>query len=200
MVKSAKRQTAPVSRAVDMDEDIELQNDEEEQGDENGMLEMLSMLQEFQKRKASKTSTRSVAFQTKKNALFTEVRKNVDTIVREGAVYIDQCKARLAELKAQEISQEKNLQDLSALWQNQEDTVRSLLKTYPTLIEDLSHRRAAQTNDASEMVEAHAQERQESRKRLIHLAKARADEILERQKLATDATAFIKHYKALLLV
>ncbi|KAH9930749.1 uncharacterized protein B0H18DRAFT_134323 [Fomitopsis serialis] len=203
-VKSAMRQTArpSVSKGIDFNEDQvdEILNDEDEQeGDENGMLEMLSMLQELQKRKASKSSTRSVAFQTKKSALFTDVRATVDTIVRDGAAYIDQCKTRLVELKAQEVSQEKNLQSLSALRKNQEDTVRNLLKTYPTLIEDLSHRRSAQINEASALLEGHAQERQESRKRLIQLAKARADEILERQKLATDASALIKHYKALLL-
>ncbi|KAH9843169.1 uncharacterized protein C8Q71DRAFT_238058 [Rhodofomes roseus] len=190
------------TKGLDADEDQvdEIQNDEEEQdGDENGMLEMFTMLQAFQKRKASKSSTRSVAFHTKKNALFTDVRATVDTLVREGATYIDQCKTRLAELKAQEVSQEKHLKDLSALRKNQENTVRDLLKTYPVMIEDLSHRRAAQINESSELLEGNAQERQESRKRLIHLAKARADEILERQKLATDATALIKHYKALLL-
>lgn len=83
------------------------------------------------------------------------------------------------------------------------DTVGNLLSMYPTLIEDLSHRRSAQINEASELgecavpladraslhaedfipVEVHAEERQDSRKKIIHLAKARADEILERQKV-----------------
>ena len=86
-----------------------------------------------------------------------------------------------------------------------QDTVGNLLSMYPTLIEDLSHRRSAQINEASELgecavpmadraalvldaedfiaVEVHTEERQDSRKKLIHLAKARADEILERQKV-----------------
>lgn len=36
----------------------------------------------------SKSSSRSVAFQAKKNALFTDARATVDAIVREGAAYM----------------------------------------------------------------------------------------------------------------
>ncbi|KAI0718293.1 hypothetical protein C8Q72DRAFT_149746 [Fomitopsis betulina] len=200
---TGRQARANASRTLAMDDDQvdEIQDDQEgQEGDENGMLEMLSMLQEFQKKKASKSSSRAIAFQTKKTALFTDARATVDTIVREGAAYLDQYKAGLIALKAQELSQNKHLQELSALWKNQDETVDNLRGMYPSLIEDLSHRRSAQINDASESIEAHAEECQESRKKLIHLAKARADEILERQKLATDATALIKHYKALLLV
>ena len=39
-------------------------------------------------KKASKSSSRSVAFQAKKNALFTDARATVDAIVREGAAYM----------------------------------------------------------------------------------------------------------------
>ncbi|EPS96821.1 hypothetical protein FOMPIDRAFT_45552 [Fomitopsis schrenkii] len=116
---------------------------------DSGMLEMLSMLKELQKKKASKSSSRSVAFQTKKTALFTDARATVDTTVREGAAYMH-CKASLVALKAQEVSQDRHLQELSALWKHQDETVNNLLGMYPTLIEDLSHRRSAQINEASE--------------------------------------------------
>ena len=39
-------------------------------------------------KKASKSSSRSAAFQTKKTMLFTDARATVDTIVREGAAYM----------------------------------------------------------------------------------------------------------------
>ncbi|KAF9819753.1 hypothetical protein IEO21_01844 [Rhodonia placenta] len=121
--------------------------------DENGMMEMLTMLQEFQKRKASKTFSRATVFHNKKNALFTDARKNVDAVVRDGMAYIDQCLAKISELKAQETSQENNFKDLSRLWENHEEIIQNLLGTYPTIIEDLSHRRAEQINEASAMCE-----------------------------------------------
>ncbi|TFY60424.1 hypothetical protein EVJ58_g5156 [Rhodofomes roseus] len=194
---------ATTLEGLDADEDPvdEIQIDEEQDGDENGMLEMFSMLQAFQSVKeldavggVPHEEERAIHGRPsdRRHAQFLHVDRTM--LCRS-----DQCKTRLAELKAQEVSQEKHLKDLSALRKNQENTVRDLLKTYPVMIEDLSHRRAAQINESSELLEGNAQERQESRKRLIHLAKARADEILERQKLATDATALIKHYKALLL-
>lgn len=108
--------------------------------------------------------------------------------MREGAAYLcvlfapdlvnpnmrwhsDQYKAGLIALKAQELSQNKHLQELSALWKNQDvsvlcskqfsraqlscpqETVDNLRGMYPSLIEDLSHRRSAQINDASESSE-----------------------------------------------
>ncbi|KZT09610.1 uncharacterized protein LAESUDRAFT_512954 [Laetiporus sulphureus 93-53] len=164
------------------------------------MLEMLSMLQQIQKHKASKTSSHSnTAFQNEKTALFSGARKEVETIVHDGVTYIDQCKARIAELRAQETSQDDHFKDLSLLWKNHDECIRGLLGTYPSLIENLSHRRAEYINDASAMLEAHAVGRQRSRRRLVMNARARMDENIENQKLATDATALIKHYKALLL-
>ncbi|CCM00005.1 uncharacterized protein FIBRA_02030 [Fibroporia radiculosa] len=185
--------------------------------DDNGMLEMLNMLQEFQKRKASKTSTRSAVFQNKKNALIADARKNTETIVREGVLYMhesfhasvttrthtgilldrNQFSTMIAELKAQENSPDLN--GLSQLWESQNDLVNDLLGMYPSLIDNLSHRRADQIDGTSAMLEAHVAERQNSRRRLILNAKGRMDENIERQKLATDAAALIKHFKALLL-
>ncbi|KAI0934769.1 hypothetical protein AcW1_006190 [Taiwanofungus camphoratus] len=163
------------------------------------MMEMLSILQEFQKRKATKTSTRSAAFQSKKNILFAEARRNVDAVVRDGVTFIEQCKAKVIELKAQEVSEDRHFKDLALLWKNHDESVRSLLGLYPSLTEDLSHRRADQINEASVMLEAHAAERQNSRRKLVRNAKAKMDDNLENQKIATDAHALIKHYKALLL-
>ncbi|KAH9952083.1 hypothetical protein B0H21DRAFT_12919 [Amylocystis lapponica] len=195
--------TSVTFKSFETSEDVpdEMQNEDEDNGsggldEENNMVEMLKMLDEYKKRKAS---TRSVAFQSKKNALFDEARKNASAVVRDGVAQIEQCKTTVAELRSQEISQDKRLNTLLVLWKNQDDIIRTVIAAYPPLIEDLSHRRADQINEASAMLEAHCVERQDSRRRLIKNAKARMDENLESQKLATDANALIKHYKALLL-
>ncbi|OBZ65712.1 hypothetical protein A0H81_14345 [Grifola frondosa] len=123
-------------------------------GDEENMMEMITILQEFQKRKA-----------TALNA-FSRIPKQ---------------------------------RPLCSPRRSHDDCVRTLLGHYPALVEDLSHRRANQINEASAMLESHVAERRHSRRRLIKNAQARMDENLEHQKIAADATALIKHYKALLL-
>ncbi|KAL4244858.1 hypothetical protein ABKN59_001441 [Abortiporus biennis] len=172
---------------------------EEEDDDQDSMSEMLTMLKEFEKRKATKTTSRSAAFQNKKHAMFTEARSNVDAIVTDGIAYIEQYKASLAQMHARELTKEKQLDELSLVFRGYEETIRSALSLYPPFFEDLSHRRARIIDDASAMLESHSNGRQYSRRKLLANAKARFDEGLENQRTAADATALIKHYKSLLL-
>ncbi|KAI0333591.1 hypothetical protein GY45DRAFT_1244518 [Cubamyces sp. BRFM 1775] len=115
------------------------------------MAEMLAMLQEFQKRKASKTSARSIAFQNQKNALFTNARKNAEKAIRSGTAAIEQARTTILDFKLQEVSQEGTLVSLKALLESQEDCVQGLLDNLNGVIEDLSHRRAKQIDEASAM-------------------------------------------------
>ncbi|KAH9852691.1 hypothetical protein C2E23DRAFT_885445 [Lenzites betulinus] len=162
------------------------------------MVEMLAMLQEIQKRKASKTSVRTAAFQNQKTALFSDARKRVDKAVRQGTSAIDEAHAMILDLKAKEVHQEGTLASLKALWGSQDDCVQGLLHNLGGMIEQLSHKRAEQINEASATLEAHITERENSRKRLLAQASVCIEENIENQKIATDANALIKHYKALL--
>ncbi|EKM55296.1 uncharacterized protein PHACADRAFT_94955 [Phanerochaete carnosa HHB-10118-sp] len=114
------------------------------------MLEMLAVLQQFQKRKSGKTSARSAAFHAKKDALFAEARKNAENAVKEGVAYIEQYRAKIAELRAREVSQDARLKDMS-LFSSREDAMRAVLAAFPPLLDDLSHRRAEAINETSEM-------------------------------------------------
>ncbi|EIW60266.1 uncharacterized protein TRAVEDRAFT_77599, partial [Trametes versicolor FP-101664 SS1] len=113
------------------------------------MTEMLVMLQEIQKRKVSKTSARTVAFQKEKAALFASARQRVDKAVRVGGVSIEKARTTMLDLKAKEVSQEAALTSLKVLWDNQEDCVQDILSNFNGIIEDLAHRRAEQINEAS---------------------------------------------------
>ncbi|EMD38183.1 hypothetical protein CERSUDRAFT_72759 [Gelatoporia subvermispora B] len=201
--------------------------EEHAEDDDNGVMEMLTMLEEIQKRKA-KSGSRSAEFQRKKTAIYDEARKNAGDIVREGVLCImivtnsrrDQVKAKIAELKSQEASLDRRLEDLSPSMQRQDpasqDAVRTVFDTYAFLLEELSQRRADHTNEVSAAltpraipvdrlvtvnapVEIHASERHILRRSLLKSAKILMDEALEKQNLAADATALIKHYKALLI-
>ncbi|KAI0647403.1 hypothetical protein C8Q79DRAFT_625148 [Trametes meyenii] len=162
------------------------------------MVEMLVMLQEFQKRKASKTSARSVAFQNQKDALFADARKRVEKVVCDGYLSIEKARATILDLKAKEVSPERTLTPLKALWESQDECVQGLLHDCNGIIEDLAHRRAQEIDQASAMLEIQAVERERSRRQLIANARTCIEENLENQKVATDAKNLIKHYKALL--
>ncbi|PCH37338.1 hypothetical protein WOLCODRAFT_84000, partial [Wolfiporia cocos MD-104 SS10] len=153
---------APVTfQSIDThDEQIEEEQDENggHDGDDNrlishnSVLEILSMLKEFQKRKAAKTSMRSAAFQNKKTALITEARETADTVVRDGVAYFDSFKARIAELRTQETSHQEHLKDLSMLRKNHDECMRNLLSAYSPF-EGLSRRTTDHVNSASAMRE-----------------------------------------------
>ncbi|KAI0075267.1 hypothetical protein K474DRAFT_1600134, partial [Panus rudis PR-1116 ss-1] len=149
--------------------------------------------------KASSASARSTAFQSKKNALYAEARSNADLSVKEGVAYLEQFRARIAEMKAQEVPRQYYPKSISSAVRNLNVcALQHIMDTYKVAFEELSPSRAEEINESSAMLESHASERQQSRRRIIKNAKTRMNDDLERQRLATDASVLIKHYKALL--
>ncbi|TDL24980.1 hypothetical protein BD410DRAFT_70773 [Rickenella mellea] len=167
--------------------------------DGDDMAEMISIMQQFHKRKSAKGTTRSAAAMQKKNAIVSDAKKKAETMARDGEAYLESCKAKISELQHQGNKAEDKLKDIVHLWTAHEESVHALLQVYPTLIDDLSPLRAKDINAASEMLETHPLAREASRRRLMKNAKKDLQTGLENQKLATDASAMIRHYKALLL-
>ncbi|CAL1705585.1 unnamed protein product [Somion occarium] len=197
--KVAFREADSFAESIDENqEDIDVED--EDGGDEDQMLDMINMLKEFQKRKASASSSRNAAFQNKKNSLYADARKNAELVVTEGIAYVEQFRTRIAELRANEVPRDQHLKQLTTIMKSLDEPVREVLNVYPNLFQDLSRRRAGEINETSAMLESHIVERQYSRRKMIKNAKVRMDDGLEQQKLATDASALIKHYKALLLM
>ncbi|TCD70922.1 hypothetical protein EIP91_000828 [Steccherinum ochraceum] len=182
-------------------EDVGIEEMEEDEvgSEDNSMLEMISMLKEFQKRKATKNSTRTNLFQNKKQAMYTEARKNADAVVLEGVAYVEHYKKTIMELKASELSAEVQLQGILATVTTLDDHVQAALSLYPSMFDVLSHKRAAEINDACELIEKHGRDLHLSRRRLIREAKTKVEDQLESQRVATDASDLIRHYKSLLL-
>ncbi|KAI0807768.1 hypothetical protein C8Q74DRAFT_88150 [Fomes fomentarius] len=190
------RKPDPEEDRMDVDED---EVGEEEEEEDDNMAEMLNILQELQKRKVTKTSTRSVAFHREKAALFNAARKKAEGAVRHGIASVEKARATIVDLKGQETSQEVTFGKLQSLWKEQDECVQRVSGHLTSVIEDLSHRRAAQINESSAMLEAQPSVRDASRRKLFTFANARISENMENQKIAADATALIKHYKALIL-
>ncbi|KIP12349.1 hypothetical protein PHLGIDRAFT_98327 [Phlebiopsis gigantea 11061_1 CR5-6] len=123
---------------------------DEAEDDQDSMLEMIALVKQFQKRKTTKNSAKSAAFEAKKDALYTEARKNAANAIKEGIAYIEQYKLKISELKAREISQDHYLKGLS-LFQTREEAMAAVLAAFPPLLDDLCHRRAEAINETSAM-------------------------------------------------
>ncbi|TBU35631.1 hypothetical protein BD311DRAFT_772708 [Dichomitus squalens] len=115
------------------------------------MVEMLAMLQEMQKRKATKSSARSIAFQKERDALYTTARKKAEASLRDGMASLDKARALVSDLRAKEVTQEATLNQFRVILAEQNACVQTLLGHHTEVIEDLSHLRAAQINEASAM-------------------------------------------------
>jgi len=198
--KSSRRASAPVN-FINEDEDSldEIQNSGDEDDEEDEGVDMLDIIQEFKKRKAKKSTTSSNTFQNQKAALYAQARQNAYNAARDGNDYLDQALDKMSQLKSQEGSYKKHLKDFLPLYNANDASVQLLLATYPTLLQDLVPRRTEEIDAASIMLMSLPKDRETSRKRLMRNARDQIDEGLENQRVATDAAALIKHYKALLL-
>ncbi|KLO19207.1 hypothetical protein SCHPADRAFT_80179 [Schizopora paradoxa] len=194
MTSRARKSAAPVRFAEDLEEDFAATQD----GGEDNMMDMLSIMQEYQKMKAAKASTKSNALQAKKNTIVSNARKEAQELVQDGNTFFDSLRRSVEEMQSQELLSDGILKEVVALWSAHEDEMDTLLAIFPTLIDELSPRRTQEINDASEMLETHPRARDASRRRMMKSAKRNLEAGLEAQKLATDASALMKHYKALL--
>ncbi|KIM79619.1 hypothetical protein PILCRDRAFT_823154 [Piloderma croceum F 1598] len=200
--KSSRRASAP-SSFVDDDDDSsdEIQNSEDENEDEkDGSVEMLSIIREFQNLKSRTATTRSNTFQNQKAALYAQARQNAYNAARDGNDYLDKALDKMSQLKSQERSSyKKHLEDFLPLYNANDEAIQFLLGMYPTILQDLVPRRTEEIDAASSMLMSLPADREASRRKLMRNARAQIDEGLENQRVATDASALIKHYKALLL-
>ncbi|EIN07150.1 hypothetical protein PUNSTDRAFT_135833 [Punctularia strigosozonata HHB-11173 SS5] len=149
-------------------------------------------------KKASKNS-HSTAFHNKKNALFAEARETAAALVEDGKATIEQRRTLFAELKAQESLPTAQFQALKQQHDAQDNIFGEVLDLYPAFNDQLSKKRAEEIDQTLAMLESHQVERKKSHRRAMKDAMICMNEGVENQKLATDASAYIKSFKALLL-
>ncbi|KAJ6573634.1 hypothetical protein B0H10DRAFT_1964002 [Mycena sp. CBHHK59/15] len=158
------RTSAPVSFKNDDEFDAiekdDTENDDLDMDGGDDSADMLNqILAEYKKRESKKVSARSAAFQTQKKALYAAARKAAKDLARDGTACLEEGKAKLTELKREEVSADKYSKDVVPLWHSLEvahfstmDSVQALLSINPTGIEDLFPRRSHAINAASEML------------------------------------------------
>ncbi|KAF9497456.1 hypothetical protein BDN71DRAFT_1444601 [Pleurotus eryngii] len=150
------------------------------------------------KSNAKKNNGKSSGFTKEKQEIFTQGRANATEASRKGIKHLDAAKQYLEELRNQEIDLDKKIEDMKLMWEANGSNLKAVLQVHPALIEDLFPRRKAETSAAADRIDEHRVERGGSLKTFLKHANAHLSRGREHEKIATDARALIKNYKALL--
>ncbi|KAF4579291.1 hypothetical protein EYR36_001101 [Pleurotus pulmonarius] len=173
-----------------------------DKGEDDDQQDSLDGLLDALKSNAKKNNAKSSGFTKDKQEIFAQGRSNAAEVCRKGIKHLDTARQHFEELRSQEIGLDKKIEDIKLMWEANGDTGQSnlnaALQVHPTLLEDLFPRRKAETSAAADRIDEHQIEREASLKTFLkhantHLARGR-----EHEKVATDARALIKNYKALL--
>ncbi|TFK76246.1 hypothetical protein BDN72DRAFT_954023 [Pluteus cervinus] len=169
---------------------------ENENSDEDDLQEEEAW--EAVKRPVAKSAGRPATFKSQKQNLYAEFRKQSKDILRGGNEHIDQPLAKIQELKAKEVPYMNNLEELKAMIKAEESTVVGLLSAYPKVIDDLSTCRSERVDCASKMLLDNPARRQREMALFLKNARKLLDQFRQGEKVAGDASAYIRHYKSLL--
>ncbi|KAG6868818.1 hypothetical protein C0993_009700 [Termitomyces sp. T159_Od127] len=189
------RSAAPIQ--IDMEEsDNESHEGIEDNDDAVG--DISTILREHHERQAKKASARASAFQMQKKAIYVAARKVAQDVSRAGVAHLERAMTRIQELRNEEMLPEKAFADFAQLLRVQEEASISLLSVYSSFVNDLAARRSKEVNAASEMQRRNPSRREAALRDFSKNARARVEEVRQNEKVATDASELIKHYKNLL--
>ncbi|KAK0211057.1 hypothetical protein DFS33DRAFT_1379020 [Desarmillaria ectypa] len=159
---------------------------------------MAKFLQEYKRQQAKKNSARSVAFDGQKKVLYASARKTAEEISGDGVAYLEEMKAQVMVTKQQEISYEKYTNGLDQLGEDSNEALVKLLEICPTVKEDLFVRRRQALEAAGEMLKSNPSRKEQALRQFLRNAHGQVNKSRQNEKLATDASKLIKHYKDLL--
>ncbi|KAG7448128.1 uncharacterized protein BT62DRAFT_992994 [Guyanagaster necrorhizus] len=174
------------------------QEDDNIENSDDDAKTMAKFLQEYKKQRAKKNSARSVAFDGQKKALYASARKTAEEISRDGIAYLEEMKAQVMNMKQQEISYEKYTNGLSQLGEDSNEALIKLLAIYPLVKEDLFVRRRQALEIAGKMLKSNPSKKEQALQQFLRNAHGQVEKSRQNEKLATDASKLIKHYKDLL--
>ncbi|OAX34546.1 hypothetical protein K503DRAFT_435382 [Rhizopogon vinicolor AM-OR11-026] len=144
----------------------------------------------------NKGNTSFISLDARAGTAFAAARTENTKLVEDANSYADSVQTALVRMREQ---REANRCDLLAQVKVDEEKIQALCAAYSSLLDGVVHQRAQTIHTTKVMVQESEIEMRKSRKRLMEKTKARLDDARERQKLTMDATALVKHYKALIL-
>ncbi|KAH7923476.1 hypothetical protein BV22DRAFT_1036259 [Leucogyrophana mollusca] len=151
-----------------------------------------------EKQRGGNTKTMQSA-QEKANVLYAQAREDASKFTQDANAYADQIQDSIDKIKDQRATHVRILASVQKCHEGNDELFESLFSGYPSLLEDTVRWRIREGESANKAVRSHATELHKSRMKLITNAKSYLDEGREKQRLAMDVSAFIKHYKALIL-
>ncbi|KAJ8594624.1 hypothetical protein M405DRAFT_808689 [Rhizopogon salebrosus TDB-379] len=143
-----------------------------------------------------KNITSALSLDARARTAFAVARTQSTKLHEDATAHADSVQAALSRMREEH---EANRCDLSARVQADEEKIHALCAAYSALLDEVVPQRIQTVDSMKAMVQESEVEMRKSRKRLMEKTKARLDYAREKQKLAMDASALVKHYKALIL-
>ncbi|KAK2466762.1 hypothetical protein APHAL10511_001020 [Amanita phalloides] len=164
-----------------------------------GHHDIASAVHSHQQKQAVRMSTRGIEIQERRKSIYARARMRAGVVSTSGLTYIEDMQANLRRLREEESSFRSFAADYATLKRPQEDATRTIPELCNELVNMLGSRRTSHINSASEIVCRAPDARQEALKSALKHARKELERVRENEKVASDATEFIKHYKGLMM-
>ncbi|KAH7908761.1 hypothetical protein BJ138DRAFT_319135 [Hygrophoropsis aurantiaca] len=141
----------------------------------------------------------SASTKGKVEVVYERAREDASTFPQQMHMHADEIQSSLDGMKGQHIARKNVFACMGEIREDSEANFEALFEAYPALLDNVVRHRLQEVENTHSTVKSHTAELRKSRMKLMANAKSHLDEGREKQRLAMDADAFIKHYKALLL-
>ncbi|KAF5357823.1 hypothetical protein D9756_001381 [Leucocoprinus leucothites] len=139
-------------------------------------------------------------FQSKRRRLYEGARGSIKDLAATCTRLLEQTRTQTLEMKSQELELQNLAKDYQQWDVGQDDAYKQWHKKYHASARELGHSRSIKVDTASKMLNTSSKERKDMLQETLKAARLQMEQSKEREKLATDASALIRHYKSLLIV
>ncbi|KIY73168.1 hypothetical protein CYLTODRAFT_417147 [Cylindrobasidium torrendii FP15055 ss-10] len=148
---------------------------------------------------SKKGAARSSTFENQKKALFANAREQAVKTSEAVPNQMGNLKNMLAMLREDEINYEDVTRALDEKEAAADELSQAVFAKHPALIADLFPRRRIAIEAACDTLKTHQADREDALGRFLRNAHVQVETARRDEKLATDASNLIRHYKSLLL-
>ncbi|KIJ45475.1 hypothetical protein M422DRAFT_66981 [Sphaerobolus stellatus SS14] len=195
--------------------DLNSPQDDEQDTNDKYLLDVLGILQEYQKKRTSKASSRVAGLEAKQKEVIQASDADVRQIKTDGATYMYRpccpvccclsifsfasasVKAALEELRSTEVPPDAVFADVAALFGCRIKALESQSNTLSQFLAELSPARVDIIEANSTDLTFHTTQFEKTGKKIKRMAKRELEDGMQNQKLATEVQTYIKHYKQL---
>ncbi|KAF7778564.1 hypothetical protein Agabi119p4_2909 [Agaricus bisporus var. burnettii] len=141
----------------------------------------------------------STTFQTRRQKLYEEARDSAKNLVATHVQLLQQARAHILDMKSQEVDAGHFLKEHIRQQSRQNDAYKEWHKSSGTFVAQLGQQRSSMIDETSKTLNMAATERNSTCRQFSKEARMQVEKSKEEEKLATDASSLIRHYKSLLI-